>query len=285
MYFEPMNHDGHACRDGGLRENNPVQLAVNEARSLWDSSPTFDLLLSVGSGHAKSPSSKPSDIPLPGWLQGLFSSLIATMNGQSAWVKFTKNAEVGDPVLLSRSDRLTVAFKGKSEPELDNVDAIPNMERDAQEAKFLYCPPNNQFMPIVGYQGGDVPVELLEVLAVRLKASLYFFEMKSLIVQDDVSIVKGWICCRLRPSMESYSKLMHQTDHFSVNGQESSTLWFDGDRRLMIEVSFQQQASDDMEPIRLDVKFHDHSCYGTISGFPMTLKVSPSSFKAPAFFC
>ncbi|KAH6953848.1 hypothetical protein BKA56DRAFT_681837 [Ilyonectria sp. MPI-CAGE-AT-0026] len=195
------------------------------------------------------------------------------MNGQSAWAKFTKNAEVGDPVLLSRSDRLTVAFKGTNEPELDSVKDIPNMEREAQNAELLYCPPNNQFRPIVRYQGGDVPVDLLEVLAVRLKASLYFFEMKSLIVQDDVSIVKGWICCRLRPSMESYTKLTHQTDHFSVNSQVSSTLCFDEDRRLMVEVSFQQQASDDIEPIRLDVKFHDHSCYGTISGFPLTLKM------------
>ncbi|KAH7123205.1 hypothetical protein EDB81DRAFT_665208, partial [Dactylonectria macrodidyma] len=202
--------------------------------------------------------------------------LIETMNGQITWAKFTKNAEVGDPVLQSRSERITIAFKGKYEPELDNVGAIPHMERDAEEAKSLYCPSKNQFMPIVEYQGGDVPVDLLEVLAVRLKVSLYFFEMKELIVQDDVSIVKGWICCRLRPSMKSFSKLIQQTDHFNVNGQESFKPLFDGDRRLVIEVSFQQQASDDMKPIRLDVKFHDHSCYGAISGFPMTLKVSLS---------
>ncbi|KAM6508451.1 hypothetical protein FALCPG4_018304 [Fusarium falciforme] len=197
------------------------------------------------------------------------------MNGQNAWEKFRKNAEVGDRVLLSRSERLTVQFKSKSEPELDNVGAIPRMEQTAQEQEHVYCASENGFVPIVPYPGSNISVDLLEVLAVRLRGSLFFFEMKSLVEQDDVSIIKGWICCRLRPSTEPFRKLISQTHHFSVNGQRYCLPQCDGDRRFKIEVSFQQQASDEMKPIRLDVNFQhqEHPCYATISGFPMSLKM------------
>jgi predicted acylesterase/phospholipase RssA len=55
MYFEPTEYDGNVCRDGGLLENNPVQIAVNEARTIWGPDIVFDTVLSLGCGEAKDP--------------------------------------------------------------------------------------------------------------------------------------------------------------------------------------------------------------------------------------
>ena len=275
MYFESMSHDGYTCRDGGLRANNPIQIAVNEARTLWHDNPSFDALVSVRCGYSTKAAPKPSTVALAAddWLASLFSTLIATMNGQDEWDKFTKTLQASDPLLLTRADRLTVRFLKDQEPALDDVEAIPSMEYLVMQENFHYSGSQSEYAPVQPSPGGHISTDLLEVLAVRLMASLYFFEMSSLVVQDDVSIIKGWICCRLRPSEEPFKKLLNQTSQFLVKGgQKYDAFSRDMNVRFKMEISFQLQASD-TKPMRIDVKFRDKTYFATISGFPMSLKV------------
>lgn len=269
MYFEPKEYDGNVCRDGGLLENNPVQIAVNEARTIWGPDIVFDMVLSLGCGEAKDPQPKPKSVSLPTWLSDLFTALIATMNGNTAWGKFCEG--VGQ-LVLDRSTRLNVRFGGPTEPELDDVKSIEPMEQLAKTYYFHYKAPGGGFAPVLD----PVNTDSLEVLAARHKAALYFFELRSIAQQDDVSIIKGWICCRLRPDVESFKRLIGETSHFQLKGPKGKLVEvppFREGEQLKLEVDFQEQASRDTEPIRIDVKF-GHDYYVTISGFPMTLKVS-----------
>lgn len=266
MYFEPAWHDGSACRDGGLRENNPVQIAVNEARTIWGSDAVFDMILSVGCGQAQNPQRRPiSTFILPDWLIDLFTTLIETMNGNAAWKKFQES--VSQP-MLDRCHRLNVRFPGETEPELDDVNAMDGMERLAKSSTFYYQIPKGGFTPVFGQVSDDS----LEVLADSLKASLYFFELKSITQQDDVSIIKGWICCRLTSDKKSYKPLIEETSCFQVKGKKYAAPTIQGAERLKMDVSFQQQDSRDSDPIRINVKFRQEY-FVTISGFPMTLRV------------
>lgn len=266
MYFEPAWHDGSACRDGGLRENNPVQIVVNEARTIWGSDVVSDVILSVGCGQAQNPQRRPiSTFILPGWLTDLFTTLIETMNGDAAWKKFQES--VSQP-MLDRCNRLNVRFPGETEPELDDVNAVDGMERLAKFSTFHYQIPKGGFTPVFGQASDDS----LEVLADSLKASLYFFELKSITQQDDVSIIKGWICCRLPSDRKSYKPLIEETSCFQVKGKKYAVPTIQGGERLKMDLSFQQQDSRDSVPIRIDVKFHQEY-FVTISGFPMTLRM------------
>lgn len=266
MYFEAALHDGRECWDGGLKENNPVQVAVNEVRTIWGSDAIFDLIISLGCGQAKKPQRQPSSkFILTSWLSELLTTLLESMNGNKAWDKFRENNS--EPI-LERCHRLNVNFLNNNEPELDDVKKIEEMEELATSFRFHYQVPRGNFAPVASSVGSDQ----LEVLASCLKASLYFFELESITQQDDVSIIKGWICCRLHPDKKAYKPLREQTSYFEVKGKKQDEPSFQDGFGFMQKVSFQQQVSKDSEPIRIDVKF-DHSYLVSISGFPMTLKV------------
>jgi hypothetical protein len=273
MYFKPMLHDGEACRDGGLRENNPIQVAVDEARTIWGKETVFDMILSLGCGKANKPQKEPANVPLPEWLKALFATLLATMNGDEAW-KFHKNM---GHLILDRCTRLNIVFPNtiEHEPALDDVGMIPEMECLATITHFPHkYPLLADFAPVAGYVDWD----MLGVLAARHKAALYFFELKSISQHDDVSIITGWICCCVDPGAP-LERLIGATSFFQIKGQEAVVPPLREKERFKMEVSFQQQASRDTEAIRIDVKFDTYSFLATISGFPMALKVSSSVRK------
>lgn len=265
MYFEPAWHHGLECRDGGLRENNPVGVAVNEAKTIWGQNVAFDVIVSLGCGEAKNPQSQPRQVfMVPGWLTHLFQTLLRTMNGNSAWEKFSSSV---NNELLDRCSRLTVRFQQTREPDLDDVNAIAEMEQLATSYRFHYQQPKGNFFPVWGQ-----PSDELEALAHRLMGSLFFFELKSIKQHEEVSIVKGWICCRLPPGTECHRRLIKRTSHFLVTNQKVHVPTLRDDERLWLEVSFHQQDSLDSEPLRIDVNF-DCAYAVSISGFPMTLEV------------
>lgn len=267
MYFEPVLHDGVVCRDGGLTENNPLQIAVEEARKIWGTHAPFDLITSLGCGMAKKAQSPPaSAFIIHGWVNTLFKTLIETMNGHKAWVKFSRGPGKD---MLDRCVRLNVWFQTETEPELDDVDAIPQMKSLGQSYNFYYQPREGKFTPVSGQVEGDA----LDVLANRHKASLYFFELNSITYNNEVAIVEGWICCRLQPSRLCHKQLIGQTGHFRIIKQTVDMPQLGDEERLKLKVSFQQQASQNSEPLRIDVKFNRVKYYVSISGFPLTLKV------------
>jgi len=249
MFFEPTSHEGNECRDGGLKENNPVQIAVNESKTIWGDKTNFDLVLSVGAGQAQDPQKRPSsNLILPLWLTDLFNILISTMNGEEAWRRYK---ECQDTRIADRSSRLNVRFQDHYEPSLDDIGSIPMMESVAEKFKFLERASRSSFCP--------------------LRASMYFFQLASINQHEDVSVIRGWICCRLGPGESGFNALLNRTAGFDIKGKFHKALRPAKGASMRFEITFQQQFLDDA--IRIDVNFgSSHSV--AISGFPMTLRVS-----------
>jgi hypothetical protein len=265
MYFEPKLFDGSECRDGGLKHNNPLQVAINEAKTIWGSEVPFDTVLSIGTGYAKESQSDAPKVSSEHWLESLFNTFIATMNGQATWNEFKTTA---DPPFLDRVCRLNVSLHRNKEPALDDVGCITQMETLAADYRFQQKSPTNGFAPV----SGSVNNKILEVLADRIRASQYFFELKCINDHGDVTVVEGWICCRLLPSHSQFQQLIKKTSAFRV---KESTIVPDLalDEKLKLNVRIHQHTSKDTDPLRIDVKFQ-HDYFVSISGFPLTLKVS-----------
>ena len=185
MYFEAATHDGSECPDGRLKENNPIQVAVNEVKTIWGPNVIFDMIISLGCGQAKKPQRYPSSkFVVKSWLRELLITLLESMNSNTACDRFREN---NSEAILDRCHRLNVNFLGDNEPEVDDVKAINEMEELATSFKFHYQVPRGNFTPVAGSVGSD----RLEVLGDNLRGSLYFFELESITQQHDVSIVKG----------------------------------------------------------------------------------------------
>ncbi|PVI06697.1 hypothetical protein DM02DRAFT_709324 [Periconia macrospinosa] len=264
MYFKPFEHDGRTCLDGGLKKNNPIDVSIAEARTIWPHDVTFDLVLSVGSGHARRPPRAPETTFLTeNWMVELFKTLISTLNGEDAWKDFNRNVQ---HPLSDKCYRLNVRFDGDTEPELDGVSQVDKMEKLANSFEFLNRPPSGLFAPIPQHLS---PNNYLEVLAGTLKASLFFFEITDLRQHEDVSIIKGWICCRLHPSRKAFQQLIEETSGFIVKGQNYKMPELKPGSRFKQQVTFQQQDRELNEPIRVEAQLKGYAY--TISGFPMTL--------------
>ena len=135
MFFEHTSHSGCDCRDGGLKANNPIQQAVNESKSIWGKEIDFDLLLSIGPGHADKPQKQPSSRHvMPQWLTNLLKTLLSTMDGQGAWDMFVQSAE---PRIHDRATRLNVEFEDQSEPALDDIGSVRRMELAASTTSSI----------------------------------------------------------------------------------------------------------------------------------------------------
>ncbi|KAF5687085.1 hypothetical protein FCIRC_2473 [Fusarium circinatum] len=270
MYFEHVSHAGHECRDGGLKENNPIQVALNESRKIWEE-PTYDVILSLGSGQARYPATEPvSTAIIPKWLAHLFSTLVSTMNSEDAWDKFRCSQ---DWRIIDRASRFNLRFDGSTEPALDDVNAITSMEAAAKKAKFYERPSRSPFSATSGITEAGA----LHLMADKLRASLYFFDLGSITKHDTVTVIHGWICCRLMLNDQGFKELLSRTVKFLVRGKIYEFKRVPIDQPLRFAVEFQHQHLD--EPIRIDVNFAaTHST--TISGFPLTLKTATKQPKS-----
>jgi len=273
MYFEHVSHAGRECRDGGLKENNPTQVALNEARKIPNcNTRPLDLILSIGSGFADKPAEAPNYLGLstliPEWLYNLFATLISTMNGEEAWQKFHDNHKGHTQ---ERSSRLNVKIAGPEEPSFDDRSQIPKLEEEARRYNFTGTVPNTPTSPILG----PAPACMIQCAADRLCASIFFFELDKVTQHDRVSHVEGHIFCRLRPGEKGFQELLNRVRHFVVHGKKEPVMVppyvRDGTVPMQIKVEFQEQRLS--RNIRIDVNFGgEHSV--AISGFPVELSVS-----------
>jgi hypothetical protein len=275
MYFEPFmfNEGGVTCRDGGLRENNPVQVAVRQAKKIWENKKPFDLILSVGSGEARFSSRGPTSTVgvVPSWLQQLFYTFLATMNGTDAWRRYYDNADG----LTRRSRRLNVRLSSQVEPDLDDKEAVPGMIEDAKDFSFF----NSHKYPLCSPPQSDLLIEV----ALQLRASLFFFQPKDISYLPDgkVATVTGFISSRLDSASKAFENLLALTDGFllpSLLTEESPALE-NCKPVFRLEVSFDCDTEYPDKRVQLQVKFKDLGCSVAISGFPTTFKVSDLSFS------
>ena len=266
MYFEPVMHDGNECMDGGLRENNPIQIAINESKKIWGDQINFDIALSVGSGVSRFPPNRPTSLAIiPRWLDDLFTTLINSMNGEDQWKRYLDSQ---GSRLKHRSTRLNVVLKRDTEPELDDVKNIGDLEDEASSFHFFNKRPViSRFMPIP--EEGKQQDKLMET-ADRLVGSLFFFILSNITQTQDTYAIRGSICCRLGPGERGFDALMRKVQGFKVRNTIYELKKSGDEEYMKLDVAFQEQRKD--EPIRIDASF-ERSRFAAISGFPMTLEV------------
>jgi hypothetical protein len=285
LYFAPFNHwlDGVDCRDGGLRDNNPAPLALSQSRVIWGDEAKVDLLLSLGTGIGNNPAAEPKGLnTLGASIRELFRTFLATMNGESAWKRFSEglNARV-----LRRALRLNPRFSWEKEPALDDVKRIDEMISATQSYRFCAEPDRSPFAASI-----NPSVDALVETALQLRASLFYFHLYSISrnAAKDVAVIKGYIFCRLiRPEQETaFQKLIHMTSAFNVNETEVEfNAYIGANETFKVPVLITKKLDTDLLPIRIDAVFCGNSIDSgssqstnynqrvAISGFPVTIEV------------
>ena len=262
--FAPAQSWGNECRDGGLVPHNPTQIAFNEVRKIWGPDVTFDAIFSVGSGKGEFPASEPyTSVTIPPFLVPHLSNMMRTVNGDVAFRQFENNH---DQLVRDRTLRLSPSLMGV-EPAFDGFRDIPTLEAAAMRYDPITRVSGLNFAPNPRAE----QVGVMRAMADRLRSSLFFFHLTEVNEhQQDVTVVRGQICCRLDPSERGFKTLMAGTRGFFIRGKYYDTPSLPSDHPFRLDIVLQQQDLD--EPIRIDHRFGNRPPV-TISGFPTTLRV------------
>lgn len=168
-------------QDGGLRFNNPVNLALWETRVLWPKmAEKCDLVLSVGTGTASSNTELSSRPDSQGswktrYVPRLFRAFMNSLDGENTW------QELYNGIRDSRKDRyyrINTKFDGE-EPQLDDVDKMEELNRATSQ--------------------GDLGTSTTETSIIEiLVASQFYFELGKLPVPlaSGRYACSGYIRCR-----------------------------------------------------------------------------------------
>ncbi|KAF3093219.1 hypothetical protein TWF706_008832 [Orbilia oligospora] len=265
-YFPPHVDNRGAYRDGGLKANNPIHLAATEAKALG--APRYDIILSVGSGTATRlwNGAGHRDYIGDDWVRRLFDELLNNINGNAAWVEFQRS---WPERVLERSERLNVDLAQRYEPAFDGLLEIADMEKQAKSYSPTQPHFDSRFQPIVG----NIEAKLIETLADRLRASLFFLEVKSVNRGDGFTVsVKGAVRCRLGPGDKGFESLLSMVSSFKVDDEtvvsysepSPPTVEFFG-----LSIKFSGDSID--KAVRIDVKF-GKPYWVAISGCPITIE-------------
>ncbi|KAF3181429.1 hypothetical protein TWF751_009368 [Orbilia oligospora] len=272
-YFPPHVDNRGAYRDGGLKANNPIHLAATEAKALW--APRYDIILSVGSGMAKKlwNGARHRDYIGNDWVRRLFDELLNNINGNAAWVEFQRS---WPKRVLERSERLNVDLAQQYEPAFDGLLEIADMEEQAKSYSPTQPHFDSRFQPIVG----NIEAKLIETLADRLRASLFFLEVKSVNRGDGFTVsVKGSVRCRLGPGDKGFESLLSMVSSFKVD-DETVVGYSEPSPPIVEFFGLSIKFSSDLmyKAVRIDVNF-GKPYWVAISGCPITIEVCQSTFS------
>ncbi|KAK6334755.1 hypothetical protein TWF718_010203 [Orbilia javanica] len=264
-YFDPKKHAKQICYDGGLKVSNPVHLAMAESKSIWGGRSNYDMILSVGPGFASQMQPDLASYRLleRGSLFNLFPSFLGQMNGEEEWMRFRASSTER---INERSSRLNVFLTDKFEPSFDDIGKMEKMEADAKDFTAFENELNKSpFSPI----DGQSELQVLDTLADRLRATLFFLEVKSIDKSDGfLVVVKAVIRCRLGPGDAGFAELLPMVYFFRVNG-EKIMIDTSSEGYINVDVELSHESLD--EAIRVDVNF-GNSHWVAISGCPITIK-------------
>lgn len=128
-------------QDGGLRHNNPINIALWECKKIWPqvTQNEVDYVVSLGTGtcapidasttHNSSNGSSWKDL----FILRLYRSLMASMDGQKIWTELRNQLPEGN---IDRYFRLNVQFKGR-EPQLDDIKSMHQLNR-IKPSRFVH---------------------------------------------------------------------------------------------------------------------------------------------------
>lgn len=280
LYFEPYYDwiNSSNCLDGGLRDNNPSDLALDETYKIWNDKVKVDLLLSLGSGIGKKSTTEPAGVGnLPASIRNLFKVLMATLNGQSAW---ERSCESIQQRTRCRAIRLNPQFPWETEPALDATNEIEKMATCARNYEFHHQSNISPFAAEIA----PTPDALLQT-ALQLRASLYYFHLESITrdMDQEAIVVKGQIRCRIiRPDQESaFQHLLVLTRSFYANNSEVTfNKRVEANEVFKVPIVITSQLKNESLPIRIDAAFQTKASDRkvAISGFPLSLEVRGPNF-------
>lgn len=197
-YFKSFN----GYHDGGLGgHNNPIHLALWEQDAIWSREKKEpDIVLSLGTGYRRAPESESESPRKQSFFRTrcvprLFRSFLNFFVGETRWQELLMSLAPG---VRSRYHRMNIEFFG-DEPELDDLQAMPNM---LQQAKFQ------------ALSNDDV-----RNCADNMLASLFYIKLNGLPTFDrDLFVCRGQILCRLGPSHQALrplaARMYEASSHF-----------------------------------------------------------------------
>ncbi|KAL9128704.1 MAG: hypothetical protein Q9217_002665 [Psora testacea] len=183
-------------QDGGLRHNNPMDLAIWECQKIWPAPAAADVVLSLGTGHElTSTSPKVSQfrhICNDGFIPRLIRTFMSSLDGERTWRDSVNRL---DDQRRAKYFRLNVQLDGQ-EPRLDDVKQIEGL-RDS-----VHMQPDD---------GKD----LERALTALLTASFYFELAMRPMFKTGVYNCRGFVRCRNDPRgiLEALARIVpHQLD-------------------------------------------------------------------------
>ncbi|KHO10603.1 hypothetical protein MAA_11793 [Metarhizium robertsii ARSEF 23] len=198
------------------------------------------------------------------------------MGGEDEWKKYI----VSRHRATARSSQLNIPFTRIQEPALDAFEDIEMIESAARNyEKWREEPDTSAFAPISGTSSTNLP----EVIAERLRASMYYLQPRSFARLGEKLYGKGvsasqWaakeIRCRLGPGDQGYAALPQMTSGFEVNYHIYNTVMLSRSAPMNLDVKIEHDSHS--SPIRIDADFGKPYKI-TISGFPLKLKAASQS--------
>lgn len=129
MYRAP---NGRLFQDGGLKNNNPIGLAVAEARDAWTDCHDVDIAVSVGTGWSDSRVAYKDAVCSRfsyGWLKRCIDTFENNLDSAKLWSDYKRSLK---KELEERHHRLDVKFPGTL-PTLDSTNEIEDLDTKTKE--------------------------------------------------------------------------------------------------------------------------------------------------------
>ncbi|EMC97301.1 hypothetical protein BAUCODRAFT_87996 [Baudoinia panamericana UAMH 10762] len=134
--FAPFTIEGVGTfQDGGLRHNNPINIALWESSRIWDRDVSKDVVLSLGTGAGASPTSP--DVTRKArtfhdkFVPRLVRSFMTSLDGETTWRALLNSVQDDS---AQRYFRLNLHFNTK-EPRLDDVAAMARLSKQVLASK------------------------------------------------------------------------------------------------------------------------------------------------------
>lgn len=234
-YFKPHHIDGVGTfQDGGLWRNNPIDIAISEARALWPTIVEPDVVLSLGTGYQADEDAQMSD-PSPTETSPLFNSpIIPTDLGRAEIAMATALQDVQQPRGIWRSGFITRCL----ESFLSTMDGqkfydLPNQWNRAADGMNRYFRLNVQLegkTPALDDVSTMSPLKSearkqhtknksLDELAECLISTLFYFELTSRPIRNRSHFsCQGQILCIIEPSDKEDDALQGLLDRLTEKG-------------------------------------------------------------------
>lgn len=200
-YFRPWYIENAGwLQDGGLTYNNPVSLAIQGAAALYPDGPKPSLIVSLGTGFSSPQNAESDKVCGDLYPVRLYKAFGMNMSSGRAWKQ-----HMGYQPTNKKGDyfRYDIDWEG-TEPALDSTSQMEEIETAAHSHI-------SEHPSLRNFSG-------------RVRAELFYFELKCIPTYEGSFLCKGHILCRLEGKSPAIRKFLQQLNqdkaHFKVQGRQ-----------------------------------------------------------------